>query len=101
MRQSQQHRAFTNVAPLRNLSQRRALMNVNEAVQICKQRSNLIHTTTIAAIIGTGVVAINQLGLLLHGPYTGILWLRIMLNYVIPFTCSNLGVLSGSRHGSA
>ena len=100
MRHSQQHRVSSDALPLANQDQLSIRIRFEQSVQICKRRPNLTRTITIALIVGTCLVIINQLGPVLNGPRTELLWLRIILDYLVPFTVANLGVLSGSRHGS-
>jgi len=50
-----------------------------------------------ALVVGTCLVAINQLGPLLDGPRTSGVFLRIALDFVVPFVTSSLGLLS-ARH---
>lgn len=100
MRHSQQHRVSSDVLPLENQDELSIRRRFEQSIQICKQRPNLTRTITIALIVGTCLVIINQLGPLLNGPRPIRLWLQIGLNYLVPFLVSNLGVLSGSRHGS-
>ena len=74
------------------------MMELKKSVQTCTKRPNIIRTITIALVVGNCLVIINQFQPLVHGPRTIELWLRIGLDYLVPFTVSNLGVLSGSRH---
>jgi hypothetical protein len=59
--------------------------------------ANRRRTLGIAGVVGSCLVAINQLGPLLHGPRTTLLWVRVALDYLVPLTVSNLGVLAGTR----
>lgn len=61
--------------------------------------TNRRRTLGIAGCVGTLLVAINQSGPLLSGPRTALLWARVALDYVVPFTVSNLGVLAGTHAG--
>ena len=51
----------------------------------------------IAAVVGTVLFAINHLDEVLNGKATRVLWIKIAVTYLVPFTVSNLGLLVGSR----
>lgn len=83
----------------------RTLMNVpthprlqalrNLAVVICTP-CHLRRTLLIAAIVGSWLTLFNEGGQLLHLPWSGILDLRVFLDYLTPFVVANLGIIS--RH---
>ena len=100
MGRSQPNRVSSEVLPVEEQNQLSMRARLELAVQICRRRPNLTRTTTLALIVGTCLVFINQLGPLLGGPRPIRLWLEIALDYLVPFVVSNLGVLSGSRNGS-
>ncbi len=71
-----------------------------ERIDPCIQRANLWRTCTIALAVGSVLTAINQGDVLIEGhasPWTGG---KIVLNFLVPFIVSNLGVISGSRTSS-
>jgi hypothetical protein len=72
-------------------------MGPRSAWGVCTTRPNLRRTTAIALCVGACLVAINQLQPLLNGPRPLGLWLRVGLDFAVPFVVSNLGVLSESR----
>lgn len=59
--------------------------------------ANLKKTVTIALVIGTLFVAMNQLGVILSGDATLIVWLKAGLTYLTPFCVSNAGILSATH----
>lgn len=59
--------------------------------------ANLKRTATIALVIGTVFVAMNQLELILSGHATFVVWLKVGLTYVTPLCVSNLGILSATH----
>ena|SRR5579884_496761 len=73
------------------------------AWRVCTTRSNLRRTAAIALCVGACLVAINQFQPLLHGPRPLSVWVRVGLDFVVPFVVSNLGVLSEAlrRHPGA
>ena len=64
---------------------------------MCCQHMVVRRTVRIALLVGTILSAVNQGGVLLAGDASGMTWLRVAVNYVIPFCVSNAGVLSGTR----
>ncbi len=59
--------------------------------------ANLKRTVTIALVIGTLFVAMNQLGAIVSGEATLIVWLKAGLTYLTPFCVSNIGILSATH----
>ena len=68
-----------------------------EAVGVVCYRPNLRRTVTIALIVGTLLVAINEGPALMAGKFGPAEAVRMALNYFVPFIVSNLGLLSGSK----
>jgi hypothetical protein len=64
---------------------------------IITARRNLRRTATIALIVGSVFFAMNQLGLILAGQATAIVWVKAALTYLTPLLVSNLGMLSATR----
>ncbi len=64
---------------------------------VCFCWPNLRRTGAIALAVGTVLVGINQTGQLVRGQFHPLLVGRILLDYLVPFLVSNLGVLSGTR----
>lgn len=54
---------------------------------------------SIALIGGTAFVAMNQLGIILAGQATALVWFKAVLTYLTPLLVSNVGVLSATRQG--
>ena len=48
-------------------------------------------------IVGTVFFAMNQLGVILAGRATAVVWLKAALTYLTPLLVSNFGVLSATR----
>ena len=68
-----------------------------EALAVCRQRVVLRRTVRIALLVGTILSFVNQGGIILGGDATVVTWLRVLVNYVVPFCVSNAGVLSATR----
>lgn len=58
---------------------------------------NLKRTVSVALIVGTAFFAMNQLGVILAGHATALVWLKAALTYLTPLVVSNVGVLSATR----
>ena len=48
-------------------------------------------------IVGTAFFAMNQLGVILAGRATALVWVKAALTYLTPLLVSNFGVLSATR----
>jgi hypothetical protein len=75
--------------------------NAGEALRVWFARSTLRRTLTIAAIVGTLLSLINQGSVLFGGDATVATWVRIAMNYVVPFCVSSIGFPSATRAGAA
>ena len=58
---------------------------------------HLKRAVTVAVIVGTVFFGMNQLGLVLAGHATPIIWFKSALTYLTPFCVSNIGVVSATR----
>lgn len=76
---------------------KRRLASVRQACAICGRPSNLRRTIGIAIVVGTILSAINQLDVLINGEATTLTWVKVALNFVVPFCVSNLGVVAGAK----
>ena len=68
---------------------------VREVPAAC--RPHLPSTAAVAVVVGTILLAINQLDVLLAGRATGVTWLKIALTYLVPFLVANYGIVTASR----
>jgi hypothetical protein len=68
-----------------------------EAFRLWFARGTLRRTVTIAAIVGTLLSAINQGSVIAGGNATVATWIRVGMNYVVPFCVSSVGFLSATR----
>jgi len=71
-----------------------------EALAVCLHRPNLRRVALIAAVVGTVLVGINQGSVLADGHLGWVVWVRIILDYLIPACVSTMGVLAGSRRSA-
>ena len=51
----------------------------------------------IALIVGTILTAINQLDTFVGGHYSSWIWLKVVMNCVVPFCVSSAGYITASR----
>ncbi len=72
-----------------------ALGGIIDACRYCARREHLRHTVRIALVVGLLLTAINQGGVILSGRAGAATALRGVLNLLIPFVVSNLGLLGG------
>jgi len=70
---------------------------LREARALVAQPRNIKRTTTIALTVGTTFFTMNQLGIVLDGKATAIVWIKAALTYLTPLIVSNLGMLSATR----
>jgi hypothetical protein len=54
-------------------------------------------TVPIALIVGTVFFAMNQLGVILDGRATAVVWIKAALTYLTPLLVANFGILSATR----
>ena len=67
------------------------------ALRTCLQPQNLRRTLTIAVVVGPVLTAINQADVIARGEATSTTVAKAVLNYLVPFIVSNLGLLVGTR----
>jgi hypothetical protein len=75
----------------------RGRRTVQDAARIVTQRKHLRSTVRIALAVGTILTLINQGDVIIRGDATAITWIKVALNYCVPFIVSNLGLLAGKR----
>jgi hypothetical protein len=72
-----------------------------ELVSVVVASHNLKKTISVALIVGSAFFAMNQLGVILAGHATALVWLKTALTYLTPLFVSNFGVLSATRRACA
>lgn len=68
-----------------------------ELLGVITAPANVKRTVSIALVIGTLFVAMNQLEVILSGQATFIVWLKAGLTYVTPLCVANVGILSATH----
>ena len=61
------------------------------------RREHLRRTVKIALVVGTILTLINQADVIIAGDAEALTWVKVGLNYCVPFVVSNLGLLAGKR----
>lgn len=72
-------------------------MGTREALRIVLRPEHLRRTLTIALVVGATLTLINQVDVIAGGNATGLTWVKVGLNFCVPFVVSNLGLLVGKR----
>jgi hypothetical protein len=70
---------------------------ISAALSICMRREHLRRTVVIALVVGTILTAINQADVIIGGDASTATWIKVALNFCVPFVVSNLGLLAGKR----
>ncbi|WP_406670406.1 nitrate/nitrite transporter NrtS [Methanolobus sp. ZRKC4] len=68
-----------------------------EAFQLFLYGKTLQSCLPVALIVGLLLSTINQSDVILNGAATTITWLKVGMNFVIPFCVSSYGILKGCR----
>ena len=66
-------------------------------VSIVVAPQHLKRTMSVALIVGTAFFVMNQLGVILDGRGTALVWVKAALTYLTPLLVSNFGVLAATR----
>ena len=66
-------------------------------VSIVVAPQHLKRTMSVALIVGTAFFVMNQLGAILDGSGTALVWVKAALTYLTPLVVSNFGVLAATR----
>jgi hypothetical protein len=72
-------------------------MGTREALRIVLRPEHLRRTLKIALVVGAILTLINQVDVIAGGDATGLTWVKVGLNFCVPFVVSNLGLLAGKR----
>jgi hypothetical protein len=70
---------------------------VRQALAICMRREHLRRTLRIALVVGVVLTLINQGDVIIGGDASPATWIKVGLNFCVPFVVSNLGLLAGKR----
>jgi hypothetical protein len=59
--------------------------------------AHLKRTVSVTLIVGSAFFVMNQLGIILDGRATALVWFKVALTYLTPLVVSNFGVVSATR----
>ena len=68
-----------------------------ELVSVALTPRHLKRTLSVALVVGTAFFTMNQLGVILDGRATALVWAKAVLTYLTPLLVSNFGLLSATR----
>ena len=68
-----------------------------ELVSVALTPRHLKRTLSVAVVVGTAFFTMNQLGVILDGRATALVWVKAVLTYLTPLLVSNFGLLSATR----
>ena len=51
----------------------------------------------VAGVVGTVISAVNQAGVIAGGHVSAMTWVRIVVNYVVPYVVASVAYLSACR----
>lgn len=68
-----------------------------EMVAMITRPQHVKRTLTIAFVVGTVFFVMNQLGIILAGHTTPLVWFKAALTYLTPLCVSNFGILSATH----
>lgn len=54
----------------------------------------------VAAVVGTVISIVNQAEVIITGDMTAMTWVRIVVNYVVPYIVASVAYLSACRRTS-
>jgi hypothetical protein len=70
---------------------------LGELLSIVVAPRQLRRTASVMLVVGSAFFAMNQLGVILAGRATAVVWLKAALTYLTPLLVSNFGVLSATH----
>ena len=68
-----------------------------EMADVLTRPQQLRRTVILVLVVGTTFVAMNQLGLILAGRATPLVWFKAVLTYLTPLIVSSISVLSATH----
>lgn len=72
-----------------------------EAVGLLLRGRTSRQALPIALVVGTILSAVNQADVIVTGAATTATWLKVAVNYLVPYLVASIGYLSGRRRPSA
>ncbi|MBB4908696.1 nitrate/nitrite transporter NrtS [Actinophytocola algeriensis] len=69
----------------------------SEAVLLVLRGRTARVAVPVAAVVGTVISVVNQAEVIIGGHATGVTWVRIAVNYVVPYIVASVAYLSACR----
>ena len=70
---------------------------LRELVAVLVAPPHLKRTLSVMVVVGSAFFAMNQLGVILAGRASALVWVKAVLTYLTPLLVSNFGLLSATR----
>ena len=71
---------------------------IREAVMLIARGLTFRTASRVALVVGTLLSAVNQGSVITGGNATATPWIRVVANYIIPYTVASIGYLAPLRH---
>ncbi len=71
-----------------------------EVIPLITAPRQLKKTASVALIVGSAFFAMNQLGVIVAGQATAVVWLKAALTYLTPLLVSSFGAASATRQST-
>jgi hypothetical protein len=71
-----------------------------EAVALVLRGRTARVAVPVAAVVGTVISVVNQADVLINGQASGITWVRIAVNYLVPYIVASVAYLSACRRST-
>jgi len=85
------------VVPAAEPARRPTWSGWREAISVVAYPAHLKKTVGIGLGVGTVLFCVNQLGVVIRGDATALVWVKVAITYLVPFANSNVGILVASR----
>ena len=73
---------------------------LRELVSVVVAPPHLKRTVSVMLVVGTAFFTMNQLGVILAGRASLLVWVKAVLTYLTPLLVSNYGLLSATRRSA-
>ncbi|GAC1325178.1 MAG: hypothetical protein NVSMB25_23390 [Thermoleophilaceae bacterium] len=68
-----------------------------DALAYCRRPAHIRRTLRVALVVGLLLNGVNEATPIANGQLGALTWIRVALNFIVPFVVSNIGLLSGRR----
>jgi hypothetical protein len=70
---------------------------LRQALRLFRRGATFSTAAPVAIVVGTVLSIVNQLQVVLDGDATWATWVRIVVNYAVPYLVASIGFLSACR----